>query len=145
MAKVTLKQLGHAKACDDQVEFFKQMFGEETEVTPEKCLEVYDKFDWDWAARYLLTPSNREDYRKAHASARKEYEKARNAAWKECEKVRDAARDKYKNACYSALEECKKISATALKEYEKARDSALEEYEKTLAKAFGAIYSNQQT
>jgi hypothetical protein len=53
--KLSLKTLQEKQACQDQVELFEKLFGQESEVTEEACLSVVDKFDWDWAAHHLLT------------------------------------------------------------------------------------------
>ena len=81
MIKITLEQLRKAKACSEQVTLFIQLFGSEVEVTPEKAVLYKDKFDWDWAGRYLLPRLAWEEYDKIAASAREEYDKIKASAF----------------------------------------------------------------
>jgi len=71
--KLSLKTLQEKQACQDQVELFEKLFGQESEVTEEACLSVVDKFDWDWAAHHLL----------ASAAWAKYYRAAELAWWAE--------------------------------------------------------------
>ena len=64
------------RACSEQVERFRSTFGESVEITPELCLSVADKFDWDWAAWRLLS-----------APAHAEYDRVRAPAWAEYDRV----------------------------------------------------------
>ena len=53
--KITLAQLKAKNACSDQVTEFERRFGESVEISEAACLAVADAFDWDWAARNLLS------------------------------------------------------------------------------------------
>ena len=55
---LTLQTLIDKHACLSQAELFGNTFGDSVEVTPELCLSVADKFDWDWAARHLPRPTH---------------------------------------------------------------------------------------
>jgi hypothetical protein len=56
-------------ACAEEVELFKQMFGDSVAITPELCVSVADKFDFMWAARHLLSLAAWADYRRVTAPA----------------------------------------------------------------------------
>jgi len=113
-----LQQLIDADACSKQVELFRSTFGDQVEVTVELALSVFDKFDWDFAARKFLS-----------APALAEYEKVRAAALAEYYKVMAAA-----------LAEYDKVRAAALAEYDKVRAAALAEYDKVRAAAWANLY-----
>lgn len=49
-------------ACASQVNFFERLYPKGTEITLEECLKHAIVFDWDWAARYLLSPALRDTY-----------------------------------------------------------------------------------
>ena len=118
MRKITLQQLKDVGACASQVCEFKKRFGDSVEVTEDLCLAVFDVFDFDFAARSLLS-----------APALAEYEKVCAPAWAEYEKV-----------CDAALAEYEKVRAPALAEYEKVRAPAWAEYEKVRAITFARLY-----
>ena len=88
---ITVKRLRKLQACKDQTQLFQELFGSETEVTIEKCLSVYDKFDWTWAANALLPKSASAEYKKVRDAARAKYNKVCDAAWAEYNKVRARA------------------------------------------------------
>jgi hypothetical protein len=76
-----VKQLEEASACSDRVDLFKELFGDEVKVTVSLAKKHYNKFDWDWAANYLLSVPARAEYKKVIASARAEYKKVIASAW----------------------------------------------------------------
>jgi hypothetical protein len=77
---LTLARLEALNACRPQLEEFKRRFGAGGEVTLEKCLAVAQVFDWDWAARYLLSPAAKRAY--DEAPGRRAYDEAMAAAWR---------------------------------------------------------------
>jgi len=108
-----LQQLIDADACLEQVELFRSTFGDQVEVTVELALSVFDKFDWDFAARNFLS-----------APAWAEYEKVTAPAWAEYEKVTAPAWVEYNKVMAPAWVEYNKVMAPALAEYNKVRTPA---------------------
>ena len=117
--KLTLQQLIDAKSCTQQVDLFRSLFGDSVEVTEESCVAVFDKFDWNFAARNFLTPA-----------ALAEYERVRAAAWDECVRV-----------TAPAWAECVRGTAPARAEYDRVAAPAWVEYYRVTAAAFGRLYS----
>jgi len=122
MAKITLRQLKLAGACNSQVELFRATFGNSVEVTLATCLEHAQKFDWTWAARHILSPAAWAEYEKVCDAAWAE--KVRASAWAEYNKARDAAWAEYDKICAAAGAEYDKICAAAGAEYDKICASA---------------------
>ena len=118
MNTITLKQLKKHEACTGQLHLFKELFGNEVEVTVEKCIEYYNKFNWTWAAKHLLSDE-----------LFKEYKKIKQLAWEGYEKIEQPAWEKYEE-----------IGQPAYKEYLKIQQLAQEEYSKKTAQAFGECY-----
>ena len=80
MTHITLKMLQDAGACHDQVVLFRKHFGRSVDVTRERCVEFADVFDWDWAARRLLSAPALAAYDAARAPALAAYHAARAPA-----------------------------------------------------------------
>jgi cell division septum initiation protein DivIVA len=117
-----LQTLVNNDACAEQVELFKQMFGNSVEITPELCVSVADKFDFTWAVRHLLSPAARADYERVRAPARAEYERAKESVRADYERVRAPAWAEY---------------------YERVRAPAWAEYERVKARAFGELFCKE--
>jgi len=117
--KITLTQLYTAHACSDQVLLFKHFFGGEVEVTRELALQYASRFDFEWAAKTLLSSLARKMYREATASVWKAYDEASKPAWK----------------AYI------KTTAPAWTTYRKATAPARKEYEEAIAIAFVDAYN----
>ena len=71
--KITLAQLKAKNACSDQVTEFERRFGESVEISEAACLAVADAFDWDWAARNLLSAPLDAEYERQRAPLYAEY------------------------------------------------------------------------
>ena len=108
-----LQQLIDADACLQQVELFRSTFGDQVEVTVELALSVFDKFDWDFAARKFLSAPARAEYDKVMAAAGAEYDKVMAAAWAEYDKVRAPAWAEYDKVMAPARAEYDKVRAPA--------------------------------
>ena len=67
--KITLAQLRKLGACPDEVAIFEKLFGESVEVTEALCVKHAEKFDWDWAAKRLLTKTQLDEYERIEAQA----------------------------------------------------------------------------
>jgi hypothetical protein len=96
MATLTPQTLIDEAACSDQVKLFRSrfrsLFGDSVEVTPEACEKVAAQFDFELAARILLT-----------GSAWAEYERVRDSAWAEYDRICDSAWAEYKRICARAF------------------------------------------
>ena len=71
--KITARKLQALGACSDQVEKFRKLFPEDTEITEALCVQHAQAFAWRWAAVNLLTPKSRKVYNETRATARKVY------------------------------------------------------------------------
>ena len=104
-------------ACTSQRELFKTHFGDtEVKLTKELVLKFANVFDFEWAAKNLLNPSDLAEYEKVSAPAWAEYVKVCAPAKAEYEKVRAPALAEYKKVCDQAWAEYDKVSV--LKFYE---------------------------
>lgn len=63
MPEINLEMLRTEYACAPQIRKFRDTFGDCVEVTPEKCVEYAQEFDWEWAREHLLTGEIREEAR----------------------------------------------------------------------------------
>ena len=88
---LTLATLIDKGACSSQVDLFRSRFGESVEVTAELCASVAAVFDWDWAARNLLSPPAWAEYERVRAPAWAEDERVTAPASAEYERVRATA------------------------------------------------------
>lgn len=129
MAIITLAQLIKHDACREQVELFKERFGEFVVVTEELAASVSQNFVFDWAARNLLSDSASDTYQKACNTACAKYRKAR-----------DAAQTKYEKVCDVSYAEYEKARAAGEIEYEKVVGPALAKYNKECAVTFARLY-----
>ena len=56
--KITLKQLKKLGACADQTKLFKEIFGDSVEITEDVIREHGAKFDVNWLAGHVLSPTH---------------------------------------------------------------------------------------
>ena len=110
---LTIKDLRAADACEKQVKLFEQHFGDGGTVTLAKVRKVASLFDWNWAARYLLSPARRAEYERIVAPALAKYERVGVSATAEYERI-----------VAPAWAEYERIVAPAWAEYERVRASA---------------------
>src|ERR1700678_1898877 len=102
--KITAQLLEDHSACSAQVELFIKHFPEGATVTLDRCREVAQIFNWDWAAEHLLTAPALAAYYKARAAALAAYYKARAAAaWAAYCEARAPAWTAYNEACAAAF------------------------------------------
>ncbi len=79
---ITADMLRSKRACAEQVALFEELFGLEVVLTEALCVEHAGKFDWGWAAHYLLKPDARRAYNEAPlAGADRAYNEARAGAF----------------------------------------------------------------
>ena len=128
--KLTAEMLRKKGACDEQVELFVELFGESANVTQKLAMTHATKFDWDWAAKKLLS---RAKYT--------EYYKVCGAAWAEYRKVRGPALAEYCKVCGPAWAEYRKARDAAWAEFDKVCDAARAEYDNVRGPAWARAYN----
>ena len=117
---ITLDMLINKKACQEQIDLFKQCFGESVEITEDLCLKYSNEFHINWLIDNMLNEEQRELYYTIQAPA-----------WK-----------KYLAIQESVYEEYKAIQGPAYEEYEAIEAPALEAYDKEKARAFCVAYNS---
>ena len=96
---ITYRMLKAKGACYTQVELFKKTFPEGAKLSVELAVSVASKFDFDWAARNLLSEASRAAYEEAVAPLWAAYEEAVAPLW--------AAYKEAKAPLWAAYEEAK--------------------------------------
>src|ERR1700678_670109 len=96
--KITAQLLRDHSACSSQIELFIKHFPEGATVTLDRCREVAQIFNWDWAAEHLLTAPARAAYYEVCAPASAAYEEACAAAGTAYDEVRALAEAAYYKA-----------------------------------------------
>ena len=95
---ITAKRLEELGACQCQIATFRAIWGDgPAPMTVEAAVEHAETFNWEWAARYLLTYAARAEYERATASTRAQYDRAKYEravfgratapAWAECKRA----------------------------------------------------------
>ena len=122
--KITTRMLKSKSACASQVALFEDLFPDGGEVTEAACVAVFDKFNWDWAARNLLSAPAYAEYERVTAPAYAEYQRVRASTYAEYERVRAPAYAEYQRVSASAAAECERVRAPAAAEYKRVTASA---------------------
>ena len=143
--KLYARDLQAAKACPEQVALFRAHFGDGGTVTLAKVRKVALLFNWDWAARFLLSPASWSEYARVKVLARAEYDSVTVPAWVEYEGITASARAEYERVRASALAERERVIASAWAEYERVKAPALAEYGRVKASAWFAGWKRDQT
>lgn len=146
--KITTSLLRQHDACANQVKLFNTYWPDGCIITSELCVAHALEFDWDWAARHLLSASANAKYDRATASAQAEYDRATAPAWAEYNCATASAWTEYERMTASddrvavpAWAEYKRVKASAWAEYERARAPAWAEYNRAKAATFGGLAS----
>ena len=115
MKTISAKRLEAAGACEDQVQLFRDTFGDKpARLTPENWAKAGEVgLDRLWLTRFLK------------GSARAGYDRVRGAARAEYSRAVDAALAEYERAVTPALAEYNRAVTAARAEYERVRDAAL--------------------
>ena len=128
---ITLEMLRQKHACRDQVARFQELFGDAVEVTVELAVKHAQDFDWDWAARSLLSAAGYSAYIAARAEAKRTYDAATDEARLAYDAARaaalrayDAATAKSRRAYAAATAKSRRAYAAALAAAERAYDAA---------------------
>jgi hypothetical protein len=80
--EITLKDLKEKKACSEQVEIFRALFGKGGQVTLAKCrLAAKAGLNFNWASSYFLDPAQRVEYARVTAPALAKYERVTALAY----------------------------------------------------------------
>lgn len=162
---LTVDQLQKTEACPGSIKLFEKLFGDSIKVTEQHVLEVYDKFDWNYAALFLL--SNQSAYRHLAVLALDKHVLVRSQAWKKFQEQRDSVWNvfrkisqplfdqyldidlrqrktitlkEYKNETQEAWWTCYYKEESFLSEYEKIAGESRDEYHQTIAVAWAQMY-----
>ena len=130
MDRFNIEILKKHDACRSQIKLFTKHFPDGAPLTVEAALSVSTVFDWNWAAKNLLTALNRDAYDAAVKPALEAYSAATKPAF-----------DAHEAAMKPALEAYNAAMKPARDAYEAARDTALEAYGATInaaREAYGA-------
>jgi hypothetical protein len=103
--------LRNASACSDQVDLFRERFGESVDVTEATCLAVADLFDWYWAAAHLLPAPALAEFDRATATAHAEYLRATATDWAEYYRATATTHAEYQRAVAPARAEYARAQA----------------------------------
>ena len=74
--RITLEMLKAHKACKNQYKLFAELFPDGVEITEELCAKHAQDFDFEWAARHLLSPPMWKACYEAIARHREAYDEA---------------------------------------------------------------------
>jgi len=105
MKYITLKQIKAHSPCADQFRKVRRFFGKRTRiaVTVKAAVAVADRFDFNWLAFWVLTPTARAEYGRLAEAALAEYERVRAPAWAEYERGRAPAQAEYERVKAAAF------------------------------------------
>ena len=133
---ITLRKLKAKRACQVQLDKFKELFGSKVEITLELCIKHAQDFNFNWAADDLLSASALAEYQRVRAPAWAEYQRVRAPAWAEYQRVTASAYAEYDRVKAPAYAEYDRVTASALAEYNRVTAPALAEYQRVRASAF---------
>ena len=128
---ITLKMLIEKKACQEQVDIFKQYFGESVEITEDICLKYSNEFHINRLIDNMFNEEQRELYYTIQAPAYAAYKATEWQAWKDYIAIEAPA--------YKAF---KAIQEPAWKDYYTIQEPAHTKYEKSRAKALFIAYNS---
>ncbi len=137
MKKITVKQLIKLKACENQVKVFKKLFGDSTTVTVKKCVKYACKFDWDWAAKYMLSAKLWRKYDRQKNLLLKKYDRQIDLLWSKYERQRDLLSAK---AEYGQWLKYERQRGLLWSKYEREENTLGIEYEQQRAQLWANLY-----
>jgi len=143
MKKITLDQLKRLKACKEQVSQFESLFGKSRGFRSEAAaVRVARKhaqvFDWDWAARQLISDSAYLEYKRVRITALEEYARVTAAALQEYARSQPSVLDYHEES--PAYAEYIRVQSPAYAEYIRAITPAENEYKRVEAEAFARAW-----
>jgi hypothetical protein len=122
MKTISVAKLRKLGACSKQVDKFQSIFGNgPVKVTVELCVAHAQNFNWDWAAKNLLTAP----------------------AWAEYLRVTAPALTEFERAIVAAQAEYERATAPPWAEYEHATAPPWAKYRRAIAPAWATAYLNQ--
>ena len=121
---LTYEMLRAKGACADQADKFRDLFPAGVVLTEALCVAYAKEFEFECAARNLLSASARDAYYKACGTARDAYEEAYTTVQDACGKAIAVAWEAYGKARVTARDAYYKARARALDAYDKARAAA---------------------
>lgn len=146
MRTLTLAQLIEHKACENEVNLFKEHFGKSVIVTEELAVSLADVFDFSWAGRRLLSKAAQIEFERArvlastvcaeaHGPAQAEYSKVTRPAQAERDRECTSAWVEYRRVCGLCWVKYSEVCDAAKREYTSARESAWVKYERAVKPA----------
>ena len=121
MAILTARRLRELIACEQELNIFIRIWGEQVDVTEERMVEQAETFDWYWAADRLLSLVGYEEFTRIVDEAK-------------------ATRDKTIEIAYKKLEEATEVDD---QEFQRVKKAAKLEVEKVKARAFAQLYNGE--
>ena len=148
---IKLETLIKLNACQNQVDLFKETFGESVELSEAIAKEFGSKFDINWAANNLLNEEQLNAYQEAKAPFLKTYEEAtapllktyqeaKAPLWKAYEEARAPLLKAYQEANAPLWKAYQEAKAPLWKAYEEARAPIWKTYKEALTVEFAKIY-----
>jgi cell division septum initiation protein DivIVA len=143
--KLLLSDLRAAGACQDQVDLFRKHFKGGGTVTLARARKVASLFDWDWAARHLLSSAGQADYERVKAPALADYQRVEVPALADYQRVKASAWADYERVKAPAWAEYQRVKASAWAEYQRATAPAWAEYQRAMASAWFAAWKQDHS
>lgn len=148
MPKITLEDLVNRGACHNYRVKFRDLFGEEVEVTVELCVKYAQDFDWNWARDNLLGWGKpRDDFDALEGPAYQEMTDVTDPAYKEYSEAREKfyaellGTDRSEAPWRTYRDKCQE----PLAKYNEVCKKASVEYNKKCAEAFGKVFLAQHS
>lgn len=153
----TYAQLAAYDACANYLELFEERFGRDGEVllTVELAVEQASDWDWDWIARYALSPEGWDAYDAVTDPALRVYRDVMDPLWEATDAAANQAREAREevfrrhntnqwNASSTVLAEARGAGGAVLKDAQEAERTAQETARQVLvkvqARAFAECY-----
>lgn len=133
---VTYHMLSQMGACYPQLSLFSKLFGDSVEVTEDIVKENVDRFEWDWAAEYLLPKSSYLEYMDSLSAMLRKTETDISLALHEYETAIQPAYETYRSALWVAVRNFETASEYNAAEkavdliYREATKDALDKYDR---------------
>ena len=145
MDRFNIEILKKHDACQPQIELFTKHFADGAPLTVEAALSVSTVFDWNWAAKNLLTALNRDAYRAATKPALEAYDASLKAALEAYNASLKADDDAHEAAMKPARDAYEAARDTAFDAYSAATKPLINNGCDVRAKAFAELYISQNT
>jgi len=144
---ITIEQLIKMDSCKIQLDFFRELFGNRVEISPNVAEEYYNK-----KHKYVGSSCERLDVnfvalRLLKNNFLKQYIEIIKPYFKKYSEIEKTAREKYEKERYKNIPGKWTFNnwQFSSNEYSKKNDLALSEYHKIIAKTFVELYIKQET